>query len=539
MSNFVYPVDTDQFEQIREDGKLYVDKTAMIYDIVNVKKFQYVFLARPRRFGKSLLCNTFKAYFQGQRHLFEGLKIFDLEKSWKHYPVFHFNLGGLKNVTVPEARTKLESLIREYENIYGRDNLSLSPGDRFKDLIHNAYKKCGEKVVVIFDEYDAAIVRLMYDAAQLAEMRAMLREFYQVLKDEGAYLRFVFITGVTKFSQLSIFSELNNLKQISMFDDYSGVCGITQQELDTVLRPCVEEYAEKLNITTCEAYSLLKKNYDGYHFSENSQDIYAPYSLLNALNDNATRQYWFETGTMTALIEHLKHYPSFNPLDFDGAELSLSAFDAPCEKARTPLPLLYQSGCLTIDSYDRELNSYMLHFPNFEVRQGMVDGLTNYLMDTDDLERDAVVLKMARAFRGGNLSSALAEFRSYLASMPYEVITKKEWLNKKKCEAFYKLIMYVVFSLLNSKVDTEVRSVLGRADVVVKTKSDVFVLELKVDDTVDNALSQIDDKGYAIPYEADDRRVTKCGVSISSEHRNIVHWRIVDMAGSVVDEKIF
>ena len=539
MSRFVYPVDTDQFQRIREDGKVYVDKTSMIYDLVNVKKYQYVFLARPRRFGKSLLCNTFKAYFQGQKNLFEGLKIMELEKEWKTYPVLHFTMSGLKNLKVSEAKTKLESMIRGYDDIYGRDPLSITPGDRFRDLIHHAFEQTGNKVVVILDEYDAPVMRLLYDKEQLEDMRTMLREFYQVLKDEGAYLKFVFITGVTKFSQMSIVSELNNLKQVSMFDEYSGLCGITQKELDTVLRPCVEEYAEALNVTADDAYAKLKHNYDGYHFSENSQDVYAPYSLLNALNDKATRNYWFESGTMTSLIDHLRHFPDFNPLDYDGVEVELDSFNAPCEYAATPIPMLYQSGYLTIASFDKDLETYTLHFPNYEVRQGMVSGLTNYLMNTPDLERNATILSMARSLLKSDLSAALTELRSYIASIPYDIITRKEWMAKKTREDFYKLLMYVVFSLLNSKVNTEVKSIKGRADVVVKTKDNIFVLELKVDDSVDNALVQIDSTGYAIPYESDGRKVTKCGVSISSEARNITHWRVVDEEGNIIDEQKF
>lgn len=538
MGRFIYPVDTDQFQKIREQGKLYVDKTDYIYDLVNVKKYEYVFLARPRRFGKSLLCNTFKAYFQGQKELFSGLKIDAYEKDWKAYPVLHFTMSGLKNCTISEAKSNLEGFLRGYEAIYGSDPQSQTLSARFRDLIHNAQNKTGEKVVVIIDEYDAPIMRLLYDE-ELNAMRTLLREFYQVLKDEGAYLKFVFITGVTKFSQLSIFSELNNLNQISMLDEYSGICGITQEELDTTLRPCIEEYAQNQDISTEDAYALLKKNYDGYHFSKNSKDIYAPFSLLRALNYNSTEHYWFESGTMTSLIEHLKHYPAFNPLEFDGVELSLDAFNAPCENAQTPLPLLYQSGYLTIASYDKELNSYTLHFPNYEVRQGMINGMTNYLMDTADLERDAAILGMARALKKGDLSAALTELRSYIASIPYDIISKKEWMAKKNREAFYKMLIYIIFSLLNSKVETEVKSILGRADVVIKTKSDLFVLELKVDDTVENALAQIESKGYAIPYEADARRVIKCGISISSNARNITRWKSVDEDGNVVDEKEF
>ena len=537
MGRFLYPVDTDQFADIRKDGKVYVDKTDMVFDLVS--KYRYVFLARPRRFGKSLLCNTFKAYFLGQKELFEGLKIMDLEKEWKKHPVLHFTMSGLKNLTVPEAKTKLESLIRGYENAYGRDPLSISPGDRFRDLIHHAFEQTGEKVVVILDEYDSAIMRLMYEPEQLEAMRTMLREFYQVLKDEGAYLRFVFITGVTKFSQLSIFSELNNLKQISMLDEYSGLCGITQEELDTTLRPCVGEYAQNLNITTEEAYALLKKNYDGYHFSANSKDVYAPFSLLNALNDNSSSHYWFESGTMTSLIEHLQHFPIIDAIACDGVEVGEDEFNISCEQAETPLPLLYQSGYLTIERYDSLLRTYTLHYPNLEVRNGMVSGLMPLILKRTTADGNSLVRKMAASVFNGNASGALAALRAYIAKIPYDIITKDEWEDKESRENFYKLLLYMAFSMLNATVDTEVKSVLGRADVVIKTKSDIFVLELKVDDTVEHALEQIGSKGYAIPYEADGRKVTRCGVTISSKARNITHWRIVDEEGHIVDEQEF
>ena len=537
MGRFLYPVDTDQFADIRKDGKVYIDKTDMVFDLVS--KYRYVFLARPRRFGKSLLCNTFKAYFLGQKELFEGLKIMDLEKEWKKHPVLHFTMSGLKNLTVPEAKTKLESLIRGYENAYGRDPLSISPGDRFRDLIHHAFEQTGEKVVVILDEYDSAIMRLMYEPEQLEAMRTMLREFYQVLKDEGAYLRFVFITGVTKFSQLSIFSELNNLYQISMLDEYSGLCGITQEELDTTLRPCVEEYAQNLNITTEEAYALLKKNYDGYHFSANSKDVYAPFSVLRAFDGCNTNHYWFESGTMTSLIEHLRQFPIIDAIACDGVEVGVDEFNISCEQAETPLPLLYQSGYLTIERYDSLLRTYTLHYPNLEVRNGMVSGLMPLILKRTTADGNSLVRKMAASVFNGNASGALAALRAYIAKIPYDIITKDEWEDKESRENFYKLLLYMAFSMLNATVDTEVKSVIGRADVVIKTKTDIFVLELKVDDTVEHALEQIDSKGYAIPYEADGRKVTKCGVTISSEARNITHWRIVDEEGHVVDEQKF
>lgn len=537
MSKFKYPVDTDQFQIIREQGLLYVDKTDLMFDLAN--RYRYVFLARPRRFGKSLLCNTFKAYFQGQKELFNGLKVMEMEKEWKKHPVLHFTLSGLKNVTVPLAQSKLENLISDYEKIYGRDPELKTPGARFRGLIHRAKEQTGENVVVILDEYDAAIMRLMYEPERLADMRSMLREFYQVLKDEGAYLRFVFITGVTKFSQLSIFSELNNLNQISLDNRYSGICGITQEELDTVLRPCIEDYAQNLHISVDDAYALLKKNYDGYHFSPKGQDVYAPFSLLRALDKNDTNHYWFESGTSTALLEHLKRYPITRALDYDGVEVCENEFSIPCESADTPMPLLYQSGYLTIASYDPLLKLYVLKIPNNEVRKGLIDCLMPIILKRTVADNNGLVTAMAKAIFSRDLGKALTALRSYIAKIPYDIITKEEWECNESREAFYKLLIYMAFSMLNSIVDTEVKSVLGRADVVIQTNADIFVLELKVDDTAENALQQIDSKGYTIPYEADGRKLTKCGICISSSARNITHWRTTDADGNVVDEQKF
>ena len=537
MSKFKYPVDTDQFQIIREQGLLYVDKTDLMFDLAN--RYRYVFLARPRRFGKSLLCNTFKAYFQGQKELFNGLKVMEMEKEWKKHPVLHFTLSGLKNVTVPLAQSKLENLISDYEKIYGRDPELKTPGARFRGLVHRAKEQTGENVVVILDEYDAAIMRLMYEPERLADMRSMLREFYQVLKDEGAYLRFVFITGVTKFSQLSIFSELNNLNQISLDNRYSGICGITQEELDTVLRPCIEDYAQNLHISVDDAYALLKKNYDGYHFSPKGQDVYAPFSLLRALDKNDTNHYWFESGTSTALLEHLKRYPITRALDYDGVEVCENEFSIPCESADTPMPLLYQSGYLTIASYDPLLKLYVLKIPNNEVRKGLIDCLMPIILKRTVADNNGLVTAMAKAIFSRDLGKALTALRSYIAKIPYDIITKEEWECNESREAFYKLLIYMAFSMLNSIVDTEVKSGLGRADVVIQTNADIFVLELKVDDTAEYALQQIDSKGYTIPYEADGRKLTKCGICISSSARNITHWRATDADGNVVDEQKF
>ena len=538
MSRFRYPVDTDQFQEIREQGMFYVDKTDMMYELAN--RYKYVFLARPRRFGKSLLCNTFKAYFLGQRELFEGLKVMELEKEWKTYPVLHFDMSIMRNCTNMDGyREALSDELARYEKQYGTAKEAEEFGTRFHQLLRHIHDTQGQKIVVIIDEYDTPMMRNLYNEDMLEGLRTMLRGFYQTVKLDGAYLRFVFITGVTKFSQLSIFSELNNLKQISMLDEYSGICGITQEELDTTLRPCVEEYAENLEISTDEAYALLKKNYDGYHFSKNSKDVYAPFSLLRALDDNDTAHYWFESGTSSALLEHLRRFPISCALEYDGVAVSENEFSIPCEDAETPMPLLYQSGYLTIASYDRLLQRYELKIPNNEVRKGLIDCLMPIVLKRPVADNNSVVAAIAKAVFDSNLSDALAVLRSYISKIPYDVITKEEWEDKESRESFYQLLLYMAFSLLNATVDTEVKSILGRADVVIKTKTHIFVLELKVDDTVENALAQIDDKGYAIPYETEDRILIKCGVCISSEHRNITHWRITDADGNIIDEQKF
>lgn len=536
-NKFSYAVDSDQFEYIRKQGKVYVDKTDFVYNLVS--NYHYVFLARPRRFGKSLLCNTLHAYFEGKKELFDGLKIAELEKQWDKYPVFHFIMSGLKNCTIPEAKSTLECFIKDYEEEYGIEEPRETPGARFRALIHKAYEKTGKQVVIILDEYDSPITRLLREHQNLEEMRSLLRNFYQVLKDEGTYIRFVFITGITKFSQLSIFSELNNLNNISMTDEYSGLCGITQEELDTVLRPCVENFAEQIGETTEKAYKLLKAKYDGYHFSKNSHDVYTPFSLLKALNDRELNDYWFEAGTSSSLLKYLEGFPIKDIPSYDGIKLSATQFNIPCEDAATPIPLLYQSGYLSIDSYNRKTGRYTLHFPNKEVRSGMVECIMPILIRRTSLETDGLVGDMAEAIYDGNLSQALLCLRAYIAGIPYDIITKEEWDKKEGRENYYKLLIYLIFSLLNSKVDVEVKSILGRADVVMQTDEDVFIMELKVDDTVETALAQIDEKDYAIKWSADGRKVTKCGISITSDKRNITHWCITDAEGNIIEDKNF
>lgn len=534
---YIYPVDTDQFADIRERGLVYVDKTDMVYDLTHT--YRYIFLSRPRRFGKSLLCNTFKAYFEGRKELFEGLKIMDLETEWTKHPVLHFSISGLKNLSIADAKSVLGRLLATYEERYGRDKEEITPGSRFRGLIHRAHKQTGKRVVVLIDEYDAPVMRLIHDQEQFMAMRDMLREFYQVVKDEGEHLRFTFFTGVTKFSQLSIFSELKKLNNISMMPAYSGICGITQRELDGVMRPCVEQFAALTKTTVEDTYCQLKRHYDGYHFCEESEDVYNPFSLLHALQANQIKSYWFEAGTMTSLMDSLRTFPPLNPAELDGVELDIMDFNIPIEDACTPIPILYQSGYLSIDTYDADMETYMLHIPNQEVRQSLLKGLVPYTLHRETQDTNALIIAMTRALRAGNLSTALSHLRAYIAGIPYDIIPKKEWDDKARREAFYKLLFYLIFSMLHTRVDTEVKSILGRADIVIQTDADIFVLELKVDDTVDHALAQIDSRDYAAHWEPDGRRLTKCGIRLDSEKRNITAWRSVNAEGEVVDEQTY
>jgi len=534
---FRYPVDTDQFERIRQSGRLYVDKTDMLFDLVD--NYDYVFLSRPRRFGKSLLCNTFRAYFEGRKDLFEGLAIASLEKEWKRYPVMQFSMSGLKDLSVEEARGKLGNRFSYYEATYGRDESQVTPGARFAGLVQRAHAQSGEKVVILIDEYDAPIMGLLYKPEERDAIRAMMREFFQVLKDEGAHIRFVFMTGITKFSQMSIFSELNNLMNISMMPEYAGLCGITKTELATTLRPNVEDLAERLGCTVGEAYGQMKEYYDGYHFCEDSEDVYAPFSVLRALNEGKIKEYWFESGTSSSLVENLKHYPLTSAFSYDGVEVSWRQFAVPCEDAESAMPLLYQAGYLSIGGYNRAKDAYILRIPNKEVRNGLIYNLMPLIMKRTVADNDSLVNNMTDCLFNGDISTALLHLRSYIAGIPYDIITREEWDNKEQREGFYKLLMYMVFSILNNKVRCENKCILGRADVVIETKKDVFVLELKVDDTVENALAQIDDKSYAVPWSSDGRRVVKCGVRIDSEKRNITQWRVTDEVGQLSEEKLF
>ncbi len=521
------PFDTYTFKSIIENNCEYVDKTDIVYKLTHEVKI--AFLSRPRRFGKSMLCTTLKEYFLGNKDLFKGLMIEQLEKDWVKYPVFSFTMSSLKDVDFELMESKLSLQLREYENLYGVGESEKTPGSKLYGLIKRGMEQTGQKAVIIIDEYDAPLLNHLDEPEELEKIRKFLQEFYQVIKDAEGDLRFAFLTGITKFSQLSIFSTLNNLKKITMMPDYEAICGITTDELQgESLRPYVQRLADDNEWTLDEAYAKLKERYDGYHFSSRRTDIYNPFSLMNALADRELENYWFDSGTSTFLIKSLKKY-GFDYTEMDNINVPKTAFDVPTGNMTNAIPLMFQSGYLTIKDYDKDVESYRLGIPNKEVRVGFTQSLLPIVSDVDSYNSDSLVVSFYCAIRDNDLDKALTAIQSYIASIPYDVMTKEDWEDKAKCEKFYQTIIFLMFNFFNRNIQTEVRSIRGRADIVMYRPDVVYVLEIKVDKSADEALKQIDDKGYAIPYadQANGRRVVKCGINISSEKRTVDEWKIV------------
>ena len=510
------PIGVQTFDKLVEGGYMYVDKTGYVYEIAN--KFEYVFLSRPRRFGKSLLSSTFHSYFAGEKELFAGLEADRLETEWVKHPVFHFDMSTAKHMNEEQLLEELDKKLDAYERIYGRGEKDVRVNQRLEGLVHRSVEQTGEKAVIIIDEYDAPLLDVMNDRERLVPMRQIMRNFYSPIKSLDPYLRFVFITGINKFAQLSIFSELNNLKNISMLPDFSAVCGISQSELERDFTDQIEALAAAEGVSYERALELLKENYDGYHFCAGSEDIYNPFSLLNAFSDKRFGNYWFETATPTYLIERLERKP-LDERELDRMEyVSVNEFNVSPELTDNPIPLLYQTGYLTIKDYDRSLDSYTLGYPNKEVRTGFLDSLlAGY--NGNNPSGSSFVLRFNAALRKGDVDEALSRMQSFLAGMPNDL--------ENKTEKHYQTIIYLIFSLLGYHIRTEEKSAVGRADAVCWTQDSIYVFEFKVDSTAETALKQIDDKGYMIPYRFEDgKRLVKVGVNISTATRTIDGWAV-------------
>ena len=520
----VYSAGIADFANIRQMHCIYADKTDLVYRLAN--ECRYAFLSRPRRFGKSLLCSTLKYYFQGRRDLFEGLMISDMEEDWKQYPVLHFDLSLCKNkAKISDIPDNLHKQIASQASNYGVVLADGTPGDQLTSLIETLYMQTSCQVVVIFDEYDAPLLDYLHRPAELEEVRRIMQEFYQPVKACDQYLRFCFLTGITKFSHLSIFSTLNNLRNISMAKEYSAICGITVHELETTFSPDIELLAQYHECTIEQMKARLKFKYDGYRFARGGEDIYNPFSLTSSFRDKELENYWFGSGTPTYLFEQMRRFDT-NILDLKRMEVTAEQFDVPTESMTSALPLLYQSGYLTIKGYNRDAEQYILDFPNAEVRTGFMYNFMQQMMHIGGtVSPQGLAGRLYVSLKGHDIDAAMRHLQSFFASIPYLDHGADELKDIAKFEAYYEVLMYVVFSIVAGRVQTQVKTARGRADVVITMPDATYVLELKVGATAQEALAQINSKDYSMPYESAGK-VVKIGIGFSHETRTLSDWAV-------------
>ena len=511
------PLGVQTFEKVIEEDLLYVDKTQYIYSLA--QNYSCVFLSRPRRFGKSLLASTLHSYFSGKKELFKGLAIERLETEWAEHPVLHFDMSTAKHMDKETLEQELNGKLSDYEEIYGKSKTGKTKlNQRLESLIVNAYAQTGSKVVVIIDEYDAPLLDVVHEDEQLPQLRQVMRNFYSPLKACDPYLRFVFLTGITKFSQMSIFSELNNLKNISMMPEYAGICGITEEELTGQLSDYVDALAENLNLTHQQAVELLGKHYDGYHFCWPSPDIFNPYSLLNALSDKRVDSYWFASGTPTYLIEMMRKF-GVAPSQIGPTEAMASDFDAPTERMASLIPLLYQSGYLTIKDYISEEDIYILDIPNKEIRIGLMETLLpNYVQSGVGETSLAGIAKMYRSLRHDDLDGMLRQLQQFLLTVPY--------CENTNYEGHYQQMLYVIFSLLGRYVDVEVRTATGRVDMVMQAFGKLYLFELKLNRSAAAAMQQINLNDYPARFSQCGLPIVKVGINFDTATRTVSDWVI-------------
>ena len=514
----LYPIGIQTFSKIREGNYLYVDKTEYVYRMTHSAS-SYMFLSRPRRFGKSLLTSTLHSYFSGRKELFHGLAMEKLEKEWTEYPVLHFDMSTAKHADSEQLLQELNLKLYGYEQIYGRLEEEVNPNQRLMGLIKRAYEQTGKKVVVLIDEYDAPLLDVVHERENMDVLRNIMRNFYSPLKACDPYLRYVFLTGITKFSQLSIFSELNNIKNISMDEPYAAICGISEDEIRLQMKDDLGGLAKKLEITPEEALMKLKENYDGYHFTSPSPDIYNPFSLLNAFADGKFGSYWFGSGTPTYLVKMLDKF-GVKPSEIGRRQLKSSVFDAPTETMTDAVPLLYQSGYITIKDYNKMLDLYTLDIPNKEVRLGLMESLLPYYVNNKTPEATTMVAYLFYDIQNGDMDAALHRLQEFLSTIPY--------CDNTRFEGHYQQVFYIIFSLLGYYVDVEVRTPRGRVDIVLRTKTTLYVMELKLDKSAGEAMEQIDLKNYPERFALCGLPVVKVAVSFDSERCTIGGWEIIN-----------
>lgn len=514
----LYPVGIQTFERIRKENKLYIDKTEYVYRMTHSGGC-YFFLSRPRRFGKSLLVSTFESYFSGKKELFEGLAIEKLEQEWMEYPVLHFDMSGGKHMEKEQLEDYLSNRLEAEERKWGITHTKRGANDRLTELITTAYEISGKQVVVLIDEYDAPMLDVAHDKETLDVLRNVMRNFFSPLKMCEPMLRFVFLTGITKFSQVSIFSELNNIKNISLDDEYAGVCGITKEELLTQMSEDIDMLAEAQGMTREETIAKLKENYDGYHFSPASPDVFNPYSLLNCFDDKNFGAYWFSSGTPTYLINMLRKFKVL-PAKIGRSLARSSAFDAPTENLKTITPLLYQSGYITIKGYDKMSQLFTLDLSNKEIKVGLFESLLPYYLEGMYAEEgDVAIAQMSVLIRQGDMDGALRLLQEFLGTVPY--------CNNTNYEGHYQQVLFIIFTLLTHfVVDVEVHTPNGRVDVVMETEDTLYLIELKLNKSAQSAMQQINLKQYDQRFARCGKPIVKVGVNFDAKKGNIEDWII-------------
>ena len=519
MARKLYPIGIQTFEEIRKLDNLYIDKTEYIYRMTHTDG-KYFFLSRPRRFGKSLLVSTFKSYFEGKKELFEGLAIEKLEKEWNEYPVLHFDLSKGKHMEKEQLEEYLGYLLEDYEQKYGIENHRNGNNNRFNDLIEVVFQKTGKQVVVLIDEYDAPLLDVAHEKEKLDVLRNTMRNFYSPLKGNESMLRFVFMTGITKFSQLSIFSELNNITNVSMDEPYAGICGITKEELLTQMSGDIDELAEKLKLSREETIGELKNHYDGYHFCWPSPDVFNPYSLLNCFAKQEMDDYWFGSGTPTYLINMMRKY-EFLPADLgETIEVGKKDFDAPTETMTTIVPLLYQSGYVTIKGYDKPTKLYQLALPNQEIRVGLYGSLLPHYLTDKSAKANTTIAKMSVLVKKGDMDAAFCLLNDFLETVPY--------CDNTHYEGHWQQTLYIMFALLTDyDICVEQHTAKGRIDIKMETADTIYVMELKFNKSAEEALAQIEAKHYADAFKMSGKKVVKIGLNFSvKDEVNCLEWKI-------------
>ena len=505
MERKLYPIGIQTFEEIRKKDYLYIDKTEYIYRMTHTDG-KYFFLSRPRRFGKSLLVSTFQSYFEGRKDLFEGLALGNLEKEWTEYPVLHFDMSLGKHMKKDQLERYLGSRLEEKERTWGIVSPSIDANDRLTTLIETAYQQTGKQVVILIDEYDAPLLDVVHEEESLDALRNVMRNFYSPLKGCEKMLRFVFLTGITKFSQLSIFSELNNIKNISMDEEYAGICGITKEELLSQMDCDINILAKKLGLTNEQTIIKLKERYDGYHFAWPSPDVFNPFSLLNCFADQKLDSYWFGSGTPTYLLNMMRKF-DFTPIDLgERIEAGKDDFDAATETMTTIMPLLYQSGYITIKDYDPETELYTLGLPNKEVKIGLYRSLLPHYLARQTAMGNTTIAKMSVMIKRGQIDEALTLFNKFLATVPY--------CNNTDYEGHYQQLMYIVFALLtNFRINVEQHTAKGRTDITMETDDFAYIIELKFAGSAQKALEQINSRRYADAFTLQGKTVVKVGIN--------------------------